>query len=216
MRRMEHRFSLLTWLLISCQLILREGVERHLGFVYTWSLWLNGFKSTDMRCLLFIISQLQDRKIGTGEIGISSGNISYISFGFSRGSLRIGLLAISVAMCVALALSYLTITCHIAYKMLSHIFFFFTYWEESNLHMWFQQADAFTLVQFLQECIPEIKWFKRSDLNPSRKRLGFGWLFFFTIHRCHTIVILSRVMCPSIILFFHITTLSQMKLIVHP
>ncbi len=125
MRRMEHRFSLLTWLLISCQLILREGVERHLGLVYTWSLWLNGFKSTDMRCLLFIISQLQDRKIGTGEIGISSGNISYISFGFSRGSLRIGLLAISVAMRVALALSYLTITCHIAYKMLSHVFFFY-------------------------------------------------------------------------------------------
>ncbi len=37
--------------------------------------------------------------------------------------------------------------------------------------MWFQQPDAFTLVQFCVECGPDhlLKWFERSDLNASRK-----------------------------------------------
>ncbi len=40
--------------------------------------------------------------------------------------------------------------------------------------MWFQQPDAFTLAQFHLECGPDhlLKWFKRSDLYPSRMRLG--------------------------------------------
>ncbi len=40
--------------------------------------------------------------------------------------------------------------------------------------MWFQQADAFILVQFRLEFGPDhfLKWFERSDLNPSRKRFG--------------------------------------------
>ncbi len=37
--------------------------------------------------------------------------------------------------------------------------------------MWFQQPDAFTLVQFRLQCGPDhlLKWFERSDLYPSRK-----------------------------------------------
>ncbi len=40
--------------------------------------------------------------------------------------------------------------------------------------MWFQQPDAFTLVQFRLECGPDhlLKWFERSDLYPSRMRFG--------------------------------------------
>ncbi len=34
--------------------------------------------------------------------------------------------------------------------------------------MWFQQPDAFTLVQFR----PRLKWFERSDLYPSPMRFG--------------------------------------------
>ncbi len=40
--------------------------------------------------------------------------------------------------------------------------------------MWFQQPDAFTLVQFRLECGPDhlLKWFERSDLNASQKCFG--------------------------------------------
>ncbi len=67
-------------------------------------------------------------KIATGERGISTGKIT---LSFIRGSLRVGLLAVSVAMRVALALSYMTITCHIAYNTLSHVCFL-TFWESDG------------------------------------------------------------------------------------
>ncbi len=59
---------------------------------------------------------------------------------------------------VALALSYLIITHHITH---SHMFIILTFWEEFNLHMWFQQLDAFTLVSSGNL----LKWFERSDLK---------------------------------------------------
>ncbi len=64
-------------------------------------------------------------KITAGASGICSGKINYFTFSFIRGSLRVGLLAISVSMCVALTLSYLTITCHIVYITCSRTFVFF-------------------------------------------------------------------------------------------
>ncbi len=139
-------------LLLSCQLILREGEERQglftpgyfMCFVgsdihlicYFWPHKKNGYKS-DLELglphyhvkainnvLHFIHHQpIKISKIATGEIGIRSGKISNFTFSFIRGSLRVGLLAISVAMRVALTLSYLTITCHIAYNTLSHVCF---------------------------------------------------------------------------------------------
>ncbi len=53
------------------------------------------------------------------------------------------------------------------------------------MYMWFQQADAFTLVQFHLECVSD-KWFERSDLNPSRKRFEFGGLLFSRSDSCPT------------------------------
>ncbi len=146
-------------LLLSRQLIFREGVERHLGLVYTWSLCVfcrigntsdllllatkKGFKSDlELGLLHYHVKEINRYavhfihhkpitrlKISTGEISISSGKISYFTFGFIHGSLLVGLPAISVAMRVALAPSHLTITCHIAYNMLSHVCFL-TFWEE--------------------------------------------------------------------------------------
>ncbi len=67
----------------------------------------------------------------------------------------------SAVMCVALVLSYLTITCPIAFKS-SHTCIILIFWEEQNLHIWFQQPDAFTLGQFCLKCGPDhlLKWFE--------------------------------------------------------
>ncbi len=74
-----------------------------------------------------------------------------------------------MAMRVALALSYLTITCLIAYNTLSHVCFF-NILGGVNVHMWFQKADAFTRVQFRLECVSDI-----SGLHG--KHFEFGGLF---------------------------------------
>ncbi len=112
-------------------------------------------KSTDMRCLIFIISQLQDRRSQLERAAISSGKLGYFTFGFIRGSLRLSLLAISVAMHVAFALSYRSITCHIAYNsLLSHVCFFL-HFGRSNIYIC-DFNKHMHLHQFNLECVPDI------------------------------------------------------------
>ncbi len=55
--------------------------------------------------------------------------------------------------------------------------------------MWFQQPDAFTLVQFRLECGPDLllKWFERSDLYLSQMRFGG-----------HLHLIFSRIKLPGV------------------
>ncbi len=117
-------------------------------------------------------------KIATGESGISSGKISYFTFSFIRGSLRVGLLAVSVvAMRVALALSYLTITCHIAYNTLSHVCFFNILGGVKCTYVVSKSRCIYTCPVSSGMRLRH-KWFERSDLNPSRKRFEFGGLVF--------------------------------------
>ncbi len=79
----------------------------------------------------------------------------------------------SVVTLVALALSYLTITCHIAYKTLSHVYYF-NILGGVKLAYVVSTTDAFTLVQFCLECGPDhlLKRIEWSDLYQSR--IGFG------------------------------------------
>ncbi len=130
MRRMKHGFSLQTFYHHVSRFLGRERKDRACLHLVTLcvssdriSIWFVTFGHNINWSLHFIHHQPITRlKIATGERAASAGEkICYFMFSLIRNRLRVGLLAISVAMCLA----YLTTTCHIAYYTLSHICFFY-------------------------------------------------------------------------------------------
>ncbi len=115
------------------------------------------------------------------------------------------------------ALLYLAITYHIAYNMLSHIYYFNILGEVTFTS---QQPDAFTRVHFLLECSPEhlLKWFERSDLHLTQKCFGGHlYLVFFTIRSEKTTSFQNPHFCVpqeklSIQVFYNMLNISSFNL----
>ncbi len=146
-------------------------------------------KAIDMHCILFIIRSFQyqrpqqersrhqhwkDRLVSQLLIRIVCwASVTYFQFHSQQFACRIAEEIVSYSSAVtlvALALSYLTVTCHIAYKTLSHIYYL-NILGVKLAYMVSITRCIFTLVQFRLVCGPDhlLKWFERSDLYPSRK-----------------------------------------------